>query len=98
MEAILIYVAILIVLGYIGYLLEKHFPKFYNFIVGPKLNQSDEQEQNVELGKLEPTRNKFYDPDGYLDPTQPHYGDFEEEDKRETIVPKGFNRPARYER
>ena len=88
MEAILIYVAILLVLGYIGHLLKKSFPKFYDFIAGQETRQMDEQEQNVELWEPELRRNTFYDPNGRYDPTQPHYSDFEEENtKRESENP-----------
>ena len=34
MEAILIYIAIIIILGYIGHLLKKRFPKFCDFMAG----------------------------------------------------------------
>ncbi len=64
MEAILIYIAIIIILGYIGHLLKKRFPKSHDFIAGQEARQSDEQEQSEESGRsytLDPfdIRNQF---------------------------------------
>ena len=88
MEAILIYMAILIILGYIGHRIEKRFPKYHKIIFGSQSKQSDmdEQEQNAELWKplWEPLDSrgyweKYYDARGHFDSCVPHNPDIQPE-------------------